>query len=391
MNNKSPFYSKLLVLSLSYLSLGLVLPAMSLIIVSKGFPLTYLGIAILCMSVSVMIFEVPSGIFCDAKGRRMSFQLGMIFTFIGTSLLFSSSFFILCVGFSLNGIGRAFGSGSLDALLIEEAQNSGGNLEDSVFALEVTSSLSLAIGALLGGYLLTQGTAGLGLTNQVLIGRLLLVGINIVLIPLVINKEIRKEGSRKVSAQISLLFHGLTKQPRIIAYIITVVLQGIYLSSIETYWQPYLKDILQSDSQLWILGVVASSIFLMSILGSVIGKTMLRYVSARKLYIGLFLGDLLVIWFLASTSTLGMFLLLFLIIYTLLGALSIAGNTLLNQRLENSMRSSVLSLSSFSLQGGGVLSSLGSALILSYIDISGFWMVVAISGAIVLLFTSKQI
>jgi len=364
---------------------------MSLIIVSKGFPLPYLGIAILCMSISVMIFEVPSGIFCDAKGRRMSFQLGMIFTFIGTSLLFFSSFFILCVGFSLHGIGRAFGSGSLDALLIEEAQDSGGNLEDSVFALEVTSSLSLAIGALLGGYLLTQGTAGLGLTNQVLIGRLLLVGINIVLIPLIINKEIRKEGSRKVSAQISLLFHGLTQQPRIIAYIITVILQGVYLSSIETYWQPYLKDLLQSDSQLWILGVVASSMFLMSILGSVIGKTMLRYVSARKLYIGLFLGDLLVIWFLASTSTLVMFLLLFLIIYTLLGALSIAGNTLLNQRLENSLRSSVLSLSSFSLQGGGVLSSLGSAVILSYIDISGFWMVVAISGAIVLLLTSKQI
>lgn len=345
----------------------------------------------MCMSISVMIAEVPSGIFCDAKGRRMSFHLGMMFTLVGTLLLFSSSFFMLCVGFSLNGLGRAFGSGSLDALLIEEAQEEGVTLEDAVCALEVTSSLSLAIGALIGGYLLMVGKEGSTLTHPVLIGRLILVGINIVLIPLLISKDTKKETTRKVSAQISLLVHGLTSQPQILAYIITVVIQGVFLSSIETYWQPYVKRILLRDSQLWILGVVASSMFVMSIVGSLLGKTLLRRFSAQKLYIFLFLVDFLLLGVLSRTSTLVAFLFLFLSIYVVLGALSIAGGTLLNHRIENSVRSSVLSLSSFSLQSGGVLSSLSSVIILSYVDISGFWMVVAISGIIILLAISKRI
>ncbi|NCB01547.1 MAG: MFS transporter [Spirochaetia bacterium] len=387
MNSKFPFYSKLCLLSISYLSLGLILPAMSLIVTSKGFSLPYLGIAMMCMSISVMVFEVPSGILCDAKGRRMSFHLSMIFTFIGTSLLFSSSFFILCIGFALTGIGRAFGSGSLDALLIEETQDSGGNIADTLFSLEIVSSLSLAIGALIGGYLLTLGAAGSFLTHHVLGGRMILIGINIVLIPLLIAKESKKETSHKVSTQVSLLFHGLTHQPQIIAYIVTVVIQGVFLSSIETYWQPYLKKILQNDGELWILGVVASSIFLISILGSWIGKLLLPYISAQKIYIGLFIIDLLLIACLGRTHSVSLFFFLFLLIYILLGALSIAGSTLLNQRLDNSLRSSVLSLSSFSLQGGAILSSLSSVIILSYTNISGFWVIVAVFGIVVLLAT----
>lgn len=378
-------------MSISYLSLGLVLPAMSLIIVSKGFPLPYLGIAILCMSISVMVFEVPSGIFCDAKGRRMSFQLGMFITVVGTSLLFSSSFLILCIGFSLNGIGRAFTSGSLDALIIEEHQDSKRTLEDIVFALEITSSISLAIGALIGGYLLTLGDAGEQLTDQVLLGRIVLIGINLVLIPLLISKDSITKGTRKISEQISLTFHGLRQQPRILAYIITVIIQGIFLSSIETYWQPYLKRILQDDSKLWILGVVASLMFAMSILGTFIGKRLLSNISAKKLYIGFFLGDFLLIGLLAKTSNLFMFLFLFLAIYIVLGGLSIASGTLLNQSLDNSLRSSVLSLSSFSLQAGGAFSSFISVILLSYVDISGFWIIVGIFGAIVILAFSRRI
>lgn len=358
---------------------------------SKGFPLPFLGIAMACMSLFVIIAEVPSGIFCDAKGRRMSFQLGMMFTFVGTLLLFSSSFFMVCLGFSLHGLGRAFSSGSLDALYIEEAQDNGKTLEEALFALEVTSSLSLAIGALIGGYLLMVGKEGSTLTHPILIGRIILVGINIVLIPLIISHETTKGARRKVSLQISLLVDTLTTQPQILVYVITVVVQGIYVSSIETYWQPYVKRLLLHDSQLWVLGVMASVIFVMSILGAYVGKTLLKHLRAQILYIILFFIDFILLGLLSRAMSLALFLFLYFSIYIVLGALMIAGGTLLNQRIENSVRSSVLSLSSFSLQMGGVLSSLSSVIILSYVGISGFWILVAISGAIILLVTSKRL
>ena len=364
---------------------------MSLIVVSKGFPLPYLGIAIMCMSLSTILFEVPSGIFCDAKGRQMGFEIGMIFVFIGTSLLLFTSFPLLCIGFAINGMGRAFTSGSLDALLIEEGQSTGGKIEDTVFALEVSSSLSLALGALLGGYLLSLGSSGPRLTHIVLEGRLLLVGINIILTPLLIEKEERMENPRNFSSQVSLLFKGLRSQPNIFAYISSVVIQGVLLFSLETFWQPYIKELLASDSQLWILGVVVSSLFLMSILGSAIGKFLLRIISAKKLYILLFIADLFLVALLSRSTRLGVFLLLFLLIYVVLGALSITGGTLLNQRVENSLRSSVLSLSSFSVQAGGLLSSLSSIVILSYVDISGFWLITAIGSIIAILFISRRI
>jgi hypothetical protein len=131
--------------------------------------------------------------------------------------------------------------------------------------------------------------------------------------------------------------------------------------------------------------------FAMSILGTFIGKKLLSNIHAKKLYIGFFLGDFLLIGLLAKTSNLFMFLSLFLAIYVVLGGLSIASGTLLNQSLDNSLRSSVLSLSSFSLQAGGAFSSFISVILLSYVDISGFWIVVGIFGAIMILAFSRRI
>ncbi len=354
---------------------------MSMIIVSKGFSLPYLGIAIASMSISVILLEVPSGLFCDAKGRRMSFLIGMVFTTIGTLFLFPSSFLLLCIGFALNGVGRAFSSGSLDALIIEDTDE----VSHAIFALELSSSFSLAVGALCGGFLLNMGSSGDKQTNYVLIVRLVLVVHTIILTPLLVKNDKKEIKSILLKEQLALVRRELKENRPIRAYMVGVITLGVLLSTTETYWQPYLKELLVDDSKLWILGVVASSIFLMSMLGSFLGKLLLRSFQPQTLYRFLFLSDLSLLALLSRTTTVAMFLTLFLLLYLVLGALSMSGGTFLHTRVENSMRSSMLSLSSFALQVGGVLSSLFSALLLTFLPLSGFWVCVSIGGAITIL------
>jgi len=42
---------------------------------------------------------------------------------------------------------------------------------------------------------------------------------------------------------------------------------GLTFSAIEVYWQPRLKDLLGSDSQTWIFGIINSGYFLASLFG----------------------------------------------------------------------------------------------------------------------------
>lgn len=75
-------------LSASYLALGVTLPAMSLIVISKGYPLEYLAVIMVMYSVAVMVAEVPSGVFADTWGRKASFLLGLAFLSGGNHLYF---------------------------------------------------------------------------------------------------------------------------------------------------------------------------------------------------------------------------------------------------------------------------------------------------------------
>lgn len=119
---------------------------MSLIIISKGYPLEYLAVIMVMYSIAVMVAEVPSGVFADTWGRKASFLLGLAFSLVGTICILFDSLYLLGLGFLLTGLGRAFGSGSLDAKYIEDGQKAGGKLEDLVYALEINSGISLSVG-----------------------------------------------------------------------------------------------------------------------------------------------------------------------------------------------------------------------------------------------------
>lgn len=383
----------LFLLGLMYISLGVMIPAMSLIVTSRGYSLTQLSIAMVCFSVSVMALEVPSGMFADTQGRRDSFALGILLSLAGVVLLLvCSSFLLLCAGFSLTGIGRAFTTGSLDSLLVERGRDAGRKMEDLVFALEINSGICLGVGSLLGGVLLSVGSSASNLTNYVLLARLGVLFAALVLVFLLIKSDKKEQGTAgSLGLQLGRLVRSLTSTSFLWAYSLTILIQGLLLSSLEGYWQPFLRDLLASDSQLWVLGLVSAGIFIISALGSTIARYLIPRSRPKVIYC-LFFASLFIMQLLLSrTGTVFSFLTLFILIYLGLGCCSVIGTYLFNNEVDDSVRTSLAGVSSLCLQTGGLAGNMTAALVFLYSGIPTYWLLVGTFGLVAIALLSPKL
>ena len=140
---------------------------------------------------------------------------------------------------------------------------------------------------------------------------------------------------------------------------------------------------------LWVLGMTTAIIFSISILGSVFGKKLVRYERPVGIYSILFILVYLLQVLLSMTTSMVWFLGVFSLIYLLLGVLSVVGTYVLNKVSEDTVRTSMLSLSSFSLQAGGVLANLFATSLFLIGGIGLFWRVSAFVGIMGILFLTK--
>jgi len=93
-----------------------------------------------------------------------------------------------------------------------------------------------------------------------------------------------RHAATSFKAQAKQLGQVLSSSPFLMAFSLSVVVQGVLLASLESYWQPYFIQLLVSDSQLWILGLISASIFAVSVLESIIGKRFISHMRPSGLY-----------------------------------------------------------------------------------------------------------
>ncbi len=107
----------------------------------------------------LVIFEVPTGVVADLRGRRLSYLLGTLTLSISTLLYLlmwriSAPFWAWALASTLLGLGFTFFSGAFEAWLADALQAEGyeGAL-DPVFARgEIVEGLAMLGGSVLGGY-----------------------------------------------------------------------------------------------------------------------------------------------------------------------------------------------------------------------------------------------
>lgn len=357
------------------LSTGIDAPVLTLMVLSHGATLPTVSLMIGAYSFTVILAEFPSGVFADLYGRKLSFLVSTLFTLSAyTTLLFAHSAAPLLLSMVLMGLGRAFASGSIDALAIDEAQNDAALVKVTA-RLSILQSAGLAVGALLGGWL-----SGFGTDYQANIYTILGLMVLLAALTLFTVHEPRrtspaaKDESGRLANHLRESFTFLRQPGLVRMLLIFTAVSGFAMLSLETYWQPALQSIAPAP---WVFGVISSAGFLIIIVASKLTEHRLTHLKGNglnlllllKLVLGLCLAALVL------TKTTGAFIGIYILYYFFLGSGSVAEDTLLNRAAPSKQRASILSLFSFVLQIGGLAGSLSGYWVSAHTDFRVQWLV----------------
>ncbi len=122
---------------------------------AKGFSFAEIGLAMAAMSVSIFLFEVPTGAVADIYGRKISVILSSLtFILVCLAVPFIDSFILLLVLFSMLGIGTTLKSGAYDAWVVDLLGYE--KRDDLIQAFFAKISSILSFGGLLSGIIFTS-------------------------------------------------------------------------------------------------------------------------------------------------------------------------------------------------------------------------------------------
>ncbi|MEX1308201.1 MAG: MFS transporter [Eubacteriales bacterium] len=362
-----------ILLFLTSFSLGLILPVQSLLLMAHGCTLQTLGLALGAYAVAVIAAEVPTGVFADLYGRKAAFLTAILLSAAsGVVLLVSSSFPAAMAALMLMGLGVAFASGSADALIIEkvQAQTKSKSLHQTVSTLRILEAAGLMVGAICGGFL--PKTSGYSLH----IGLRLALTAIVFLLALFVLSEPKKTTQHAPSVKSHLIAMRQILQTKngIKTILFCIAAFGFMQFMLETYWQPQLTDLADAGAQA-LLGVLSAASFGMTAVGSFVvsriqsKKTAVYW--AGYLLLALIMSAFVIL--LSCQTTPGGFAVVYLAIYLALGMVTVFEQTLIHSKISDSVRASMLSLTSFTARGGGVISSLVGASLIVRIDIASLW------------------
>ena len=108
----------------------------------------------------LVLFEVPTGVIADLRGRRFSYLLGTLTLMVSTGLYLlmwriHAAFWAWALASALLGLGFTFFSGAVQAWLVDALKSTRfeGSL-DAVFAKgEIVEGVAMLVGSVAGGYL----------------------------------------------------------------------------------------------------------------------------------------------------------------------------------------------------------------------------------------------
>ena len=115
-----------------------------------------IGIMLSILTVVWLVAEIPTGLFADKFGRKLSVNIGLLCHVVGAFIIFSAqSWLYLFIGGFIENFGRAFISGSLEALVYDDLKNNSRE-KDYDKLISTASQFSIAtfaITVLIGGLL----------------------------------------------------------------------------------------------------------------------------------------------------------------------------------------------------------------------------------------------
>jgi len=138
------------------LSISFFFATYAVFLMEKGMTLFEIGILASIAMACHVLFEIPTGAFADAYGRKLSIVVGFVIVSIATSIYyFSTRFTNFAVGELIAGVGLVFVSGAMDAWIVDSLKHkrSSENL-GKIFSRGIQmGQIGLIAGSLSGAYM----------------------------------------------------------------------------------------------------------------------------------------------------------------------------------------------------------------------------------------------
>lgn len=357
---KHSFY---IISSLYTLSASFIWGINTLFLLDSGLNIFEVFIANAVFTASMSVFEIPTGVFADTKGRRFSFLVSTVILLLGTlGYVLSSQYNGGLIAFSffsiVLGLGFTFYSGAVEAWVVDELDEAGYREPlDFIFSRGASiSGIMMILGTISGG--------GLGYIDIKLpyIARSIALALLFVFALFYMkengftplgNKVKFTEHLKRISKEsIELGWrHKTLRLFMIISFIQSAFLMwGFYAS------QPYLLDLIGNRDAVWISGLVAASIAVAQIGGNLLVTPLLKIVKRRTTI-------LLMTALISSILTLGIglasnFLLAFLSLFffmTSFGLFTPLKQSYMHQLIPKEQRATIISFDSLIGNGGGII------------------------------------
>ena len=349
------------------LSASLIWGVNTLFLLDAGLDIFQVFLVNAVFSVGTTIFEIPTGVLADTRGRRVSFLLSTLILALGTLGYVAAAgmqarlLFFMLMSLVL-GLGFTFYSGAVEAWFVDALNASGfdGSL-DQVFARgAIVSGAAMLVGTVGGGIV---GDLDLALPYMIRSVFLVLLFIFAYFTMHEIGFQPRTTSLKalpkemEVVAQASLQYGWRRRSVRLL--ILLGLIQMGYLYWGFYAWQPYFLELLGRDT-VWVAGVYAALISLATMGGNALVEYFTRFCGRRTTLLlwAAGIGALGTIFVgLAGSFWLAGFL--FLVTMLTQGILTPVKQAYIHQVIPSEQRAAIISLDSMASGIGGVLSQTG--------------------------------
>ena len=270
------------------LSASLIWGVNTIFLLGAGLSLMQAFLANAIFTGSMALFEVPTGIVADTRGRRMSFLLSVALLIAGTLAYvavgqFGGGMTGIVAASVVLGLGYTFYSGAVEAWLVDALQSTGFNDPvDRVLARgSAISSIAMLAGSVAGGLLAAMHLALPYLVRSALLVAAFIIGYRAMHDTGFTVRALRWSAVPKEMARIgrdSLRFGW--REPHVRLAILAGAMPAVFLAWGYHAWQPYFLQLLGRED-VRVLGVVAAAVSLAMAGGSWLVERLTRFCGHR--------------------------------------------------------------------------------------------------------------
>ncbi len=195
-------------------------------------------------ALTIVIFEIPSGILSDKFGRKRLITICNALAAIELILLlFAHSFWQFAFAVFLSGMGKAFSSGSENALLYDsllsvDKQEDFEKVSGRLSAVDFIGSLSAALsGSMLANYFQLEFNYIISIISMIMA---FVVTMTLKEPPMMTRPESELDGMRQYAKQAVTVF---VTQPFVFVYCLTGAVLGACMIYLDEFWQILLDNI----------------------------------------------------------------------------------------------------------------------------------------------------